>query len=110
MLYLCGPAGARALQAKRIIFSVGAYERVMPFPGWTLPGVIMAGGAQLMLKAQRLLPGRRFLLAGTGPLLQLAAVQLLEAGADIAAIVELQPRAEFLRTASKLWAHLIRVE
>tara|TARA_Y100000310_G_scaffold111403_1_gene109776 strand:+ start:862 stop:2325 length:1464 start_codon:yes stop_codon:yes gene_type:complete len=105
VLYLCGPTGARALQAKRIIFSAGAYERVMPFPGWTLPGVIMAGGAQLLLKAQGLLPGRRFLLAGTGPLLQLAAVQLLEAGADIAAIVELQPRAEFLRTASKLWGH-----
>ena len=105
VLNLCGPTGAWALKAERIIFSTGAYERVMPFPGWTLPGVITAGGAQLMLKGQGLLPGRRFLLAGTGPLLQVAAVQLLEAGADIAAIVELQSRIEFLRLASKLWGH-----
>jgi len=105
VLDLCGPAGARALQAQCIILCAGATERVMPFPGWTLPGVIMAGASQLMLKAHGILPGKRFLLAGTGPLLQITAIQLLEAGAQIAALVELRSRTEFLRSAASLWRY-----
>ncbi|MAF07797.1 MAG: hypothetical protein CL389_08065 [Acidiferrobacteraceae bacterium] len=105
VLDLYSPAGARALQAQRIILCAGATERAVPFPGWTLPGVIMAGAGQLMLKAHGLLPGKTFLLAGTGPLLQLAAVQLLEAGAQIAALVELRSRTEFLKSAAHLWRY-----
>ena len=105
VLDLYSPAGARALQAQRIILCAGATERAMPFPGWTLPGVIMAGASQLMLKAHGLLPGKRFLLAGTGPLLQLTAVQLLEAGAQIAALVELRSRTEFFKNATHLWRY-----
>lgn len=100
---LHGPEGPGQLQAQRLIIASGAYERVMPFPGWTLPGVMTVGAAQLLLKGQGLLPGRRFLLAGTGPLLQLAGVQLLEAGAEITAIVELRSRREFLAQAPRLW-------
>lgn len=103
ILHLYAPGGGRALQAKRIIFAAGAYERVMPFPGWTLPGVMTVGGVQLLLKSQGMLPGRKFLLAGTGPLLQLAAVQILEAGGEISAILELQSRSEFLLHAPRLW-------
>jgi thioredoxin reductase/bacterioferritin-associated ferredoxin len=74
--------------AEKIIVATGAYDRPVPFPGWTLPGVMTAGGAQAMLKSQRVIPGRRILLAGTGPLLLVVAAQMLEAGAEIAAVVE----------------------
>jgi D-hydroxyproline dehydrogenase subunit alpha len=97
------------LQAKRLIIAAGAYERVMPFPGWTLPGVMTVGAAQLLLKGQGLLAGQRLLLAGTGPLLQLAGLQLLEAGAEIAAIVELQARRQFLSRAASFWGHWDKV-
>ncbi len=105
ILHLYGTEGSRALKAKRVIFAAGVYERVMPFPGWTLPGVMTVGAAQLMMKSQGMLPGRKFLLAGTGPLLQLAAVQILEAGGDISAILELQSRSEFLLQTPRLWGH-----
>jgi D-hydroxyproline dehydrogenase subunit alpha len=100
---------SEALQAKRLIIAAGAYERVMPFPGWTLPGVMTVGAAQLLLKGQGLLAGRRLLLAGTGPLLQLAGLQLLEAGAEVAAIVELQARRQFLSGAASFWGQWDKV-
>ncbi len=108
-LKIYGPDGSDELQARQLIIASGAYERVMPFPGWTLPGVMTVGGAQLLLKGQGLLAGQRLLLAGTGPLLQLAGVQLLDAGAEVAAIVELQPRKKFLTQAPKFWGHWDKV-
>lgn len=102
-LKLYGRGESESLKADRIIFASGAYERLMPFQGWTLPGVMTAGGAQLMMKSQGILPGQKFLVAGTGPLLQLAAVQLLEAGGEVEAILELQSKKEFLLNATKLW-------
>lgn len=112
-LYTAGQEGradvVESLTAKRLIIAAGAYERVMPFPGWTLPGVMTVGGAQLLLKGQGLLPGRRLLLAGTGPLLQVAGVQLHQAGAEIAAIVELQGGGQFLSRAFDFWGHWDKV-
>ncbi len=108
-LSLYSPDGSDELQAQRLIIAGGAYERVMPFPGWTLPGVMTVGGAQLLLKGQAMLAGRRLLLAGTGPLLQLAGVQLLEAGAEIAAIVEIQKPKTLLPYAFKFWRHWDKV-
>lgn len=97
--------GPYQIKAKKLIVATGATERVMPFPGWTIPGVMTVGGAQLMVKGQGVLPGKRLVLAGTGPLLPLAAVQLLEAGAEIAAVVELQTRRDFLALAPKFWGY-----
>ena len=76
------------IQANVIIIAAGAYDRPVPLPGWTLPGVLTVGGAQTLLKAQRILPGKRILLAGTGPLLLVVASQLAKAGASIAAVVD----------------------
>ena len=104
-----GPNGGERLQAKKIVVAAGAYERVVPFAGWTLPGVTTVGAAQLMLKGQGLLIGQKILIAGTGPLLQLAAVQLLDAGAEIVSIVELQSRAEFFSHASKLFGQWSKI-
>jgi NADPH-dependent 2,4-dienoyl-CoA reductase/sulfur reductase-like enzyme len=76
------------LDARAIIVATGAYERPVPVPGWTLPGVMTAGGAQVLLKSQRLRPGRRVLLAGTGPLPLVVANQMLDAGLDVVALSE----------------------
>jgi NADPH-dependent 2,4-dienoyl-CoA reductase/sulfur reductase-like enzyme len=74
-----GKAGR--LHAKRLIVALGAYERPMAFLGWTLPGVMTAGAAQIALKTGDLLPERPVVLAGQGPLLLLLAAQFRAAGA-----------------------------
>jgi len=85
-----GPgAGDRAtVLARAILLATGAYERHLPFPGWTLPGVVTAGGAQAVLKSSLVLPGHRIVVAGSGPLLLAAASSLVSAGAKVPAIVE----------------------
>ncbi len=84
-------SAALQFQAPQIIAASGALERASPIPGWTLPGVMNAGAAQIALKASGSVPAGRTVLAGGGPLLYLVACQLLEAGADIAGIVETSP-------------------
>jgi NADPH-dependent 2,4-dienoyl-CoA reductase/sulfur reductase-like enzyme len=84
---VCGEE-AFAIEGRAVIVATGAYDRPFPVPGWTLPGVLTVGGAQTLLKGQRLLPGRRFLFAGTGPLLLVVAAQYADAGADIVAVAE----------------------
>ncbi|MCL3997116.1 FAD/NAD(P)-dependent oxidoreductase [Streptomyces lavenduligriseus] len=76
------------VRADAVLLATGGYERVLPFPGWTLPGVVTAGGAQAMLKGQLVLPGRTAVVAGTGPLLLPVATGLAAAGARVAALVE----------------------
>jgi NADPH-dependent 2,4-dienoyl-CoA reductase/sulfur reductase-like enzyme len=76
------------LQAGAIVVATGAYERPFPVPGWTLPGVMTAGGAQVLLKSQRVLPGQRVLLAGSGPLQLVVANQLLVAGTEVVAVAD----------------------
>jgi len=73
---------------QKLILAEGVYERPLPFPGWTLPGVFSAGGTQNILKNQRVLPGRRFLLSGTGPLQLVLAHQLINSGAEVVAVLE----------------------
>ncbi len=76
------------IQAKAIILAPGTYERVAAFPGWTLPGVMTTGAAQTLLKEQRILPGQQIVLAGTGPLQLIVAAALVEAGANVVAVLE----------------------
>ncbi|MFO1326668.1 MAG: NAD(P)/FAD-dependent oxidoreductase [Rubrivivax sp.] len=79
---------ARLTQARRIVIATGALERPMPIPGWTLPGVMTVGAAQILLKTSGLVPSGRVVLAGCGPLLYLFAWQLLRAGRAPAAILD----------------------
>ncbi|MER6446100.1 NAD(P)/FAD-dependent oxidoreductase [Streptomyces venezuelae] len=74
--------------ARAVLIATGAYERQLPFPGWTLPGVVGAGGAQAMLKGGLVLPGQRVVVAGSGPLLLAVAGSLAAAGATVPAVVE----------------------
>jgi NADPH-dependent 2,4-dienoyl-CoA reductase/sulfur reductase-like enzyme len=76
------------IAAEAIVLATGAYDRPVPIPGWTLPGVLTVGGAQTILKTQRILPGRRILMAGTGPLQLVVASQLARAGADLVAVAD----------------------
>jgi NADPH-dependent 2,4-dienoyl-CoA reductase/sulfur reductase-like enzyme len=103
---LLGPAQeeSAAVHADAVVLAIGGYERVLPFPGWTLPGVVTAGGAQAMLKGGLVLPGRRVVVAGTGPLLLPVATGLAAAGAEVAALVESAAPGTFVRHARALAA------
>ena len=76
------------IRADRIVLATGAYDRPVPVPGWTLPGVFTIGGAQSLLKSQRILVGRRVIMAGLGPLLLVVTGQLHKAGVEIVAVAE----------------------
>lgn len=76
------------LKAPQLIAATGAMERPSPIPGWTLPGVMNAGAAQIALKGAGVIPDGPVVLAGAGPLLLLLARQLSDAGANIVGIVE----------------------
>ena len=92
-----GPAGNDSAQAPRLIAATGAHERIVPFPGWTLPGVIGLAAATVLLKSQGVLPGRRVVVAGCGPLLAAVAAGILKGGGGIAAIVDLAGPGDWLR-------------
>lgn len=80
------------VKAKRIVIATGASENVISFPGWTLPGVMGAGAVQTMINVNRVLPGKRFLIVGSGNVGLIVAYQLLQAGAEVLAVVEAAPQ------------------
>jgi NADPH-dependent 2,4-dienoyl-CoA reductase/sulfur reductase-like enzyme len=92
---------AHVVQGRRILLANGALERPMPLPGWTLPGVMTAGAAQILLKASGLVP-ERAVLVGTGPLIYLVAAQMVRAGVPPLALVETQTPADRLAAARHL--------
>lgn len=71
-----------------LIVATGATDRVLPFAGWTTPGVYTLGGAQVALKFQGCAIGSRVVLMGSGPLLYLVAYQYAKAGAEVAAVLD----------------------
>ncbi|WP_394790545.1 FAD-dependent oxidoreductase [Rhodoferax sp.] len=75
-------------QYQQLIVATGATDRVLPVPGWTLPGVYTLGGAQVALKFQACAIGRRVVFMGTGPLLYLVAYQYAKAGVEVAAVLD----------------------
>jgi NADPH-dependent 2,4-dienoyl-CoA reductase/sulfur reductase-like enzyme len=82
------PAASDTLHYGQLIIATGARERLLPFPGWTLPGVTGAGGLQALAKGGYPLQGKRVVVAGSGPLLLAVAATLQAKGAHIAAIIE----------------------
>ncbi len=76
------------MDAKAVVLATGAYDRVLPFPGWDLPGVYSAGAAQALAKGQRIAVGKRVLVAGTGPFLLPVAESLIGVGAEVVALLE----------------------
>ncbi|MFO1315886.1 MAG: NAD(P)/FAD-dependent oxidoreductase [Burkholderiales bacterium] len=97
-----GPPEARfatTVESRAVVLAAGAQERPFPIPGWTLPGVVAAGGAQLLLKTAGIVPRGRVVLAGCGPLLWLLATQYLRAGVEIAAFLDTTPRGRLAQAA-----------
>lgn len=81
-------AGVTDIKAQCLIVAGGAVEAFVPVPGWTLPGVFGLGGLQSLLKAARAVPQGPVVLGGAGPLLHLAAAQLVAIGVDVVAVVD----------------------
>lgn len=73
---------------EQLILATGARERFLPFPGWTLPGVLGAGGLQALVRGGYSVAGKRVMVAGTGPLLLAVAAHLAEDGAVVAGVLE----------------------
>lgn len=96
-----GQRGTR-IKARRLLLATGAYDMPVAFPGWTLPGVMTAGAVQSLLKSQKLLAGRRVVVAGSHPIQLILAAQLLEAGADLAGIALARDLPGFLEMARSL--------
>ena len=104
VFYSVAGAAYRAA-ADYIVLATGALERPMPIPGWTLPGVMNAGAAQILLKSG-MAPDGDVVLAGSGPLLSLLATQLHRAGATVRALVDTTPAANWLHAAPHLLSAL----
>lgn len=100
-------------EGRRILLATGALERPMPVPGWTLPGVMTAGAAQILLK-QSGIACERAVLVGSGPLLYLVATQMVRAGVPPLALVETQTKADLARSlrhvggALRGWPYLLK--
>lgn len=75
-------------RSQRLLLCTGARELLMPFPGWTLPGVTGAGALQALIKSGLQVRGQRIVIAGTGPLLLAAAASARKAGADVVRVAE----------------------
>lgn len=99
-----GPYAAETLFASRLVAATGTTERIVPFRGWTTPGVMGLAATTIMLKAQRLLPGANVVVAGVGPLLAAVAVGILKHGGRVAAVVDLAGPRDWAATLPKLAA------
>jgi glycine/D-amino acid oxidase-like deaminating enzyme/bacterioferritin-associated ferredoxin len=80
-----------SVRARRVVVAAGAHDRPVVFPGWTLPGVITAGGLQTLAKTQAFVPGERIVFAGSGPVALAFPAQLAGFGANIVTALEAGP-------------------
>lgn len=96
------PQAAREIEYAKLILATGARERFIPFPGWTLPNVMGAGGLQALAKGGLPVKGKRIVVAGSGPLLMAVAKHLRDYGADIRTIAEQAHAASLARFAAGL--------
>ncbi|MGH9864598.1 MAG: FAD-dependent oxidoreductase [Candidatus Acidiferrales bacterium] len=89
--------GVCELNYKNLILCTGARERFLPFPGWTLPNVMGAGGLQALVKSGVPIAGKKVVVAGSGPLLLAVAAYLRAHGADVRTIAEQAPWTRLVR-------------
>ena len=98
-----GAEAARRIEIVRadaVILATGAQERPFPIPGWTLPGVMTVGAAQVLLKTSGLVPQGRLVLAGSGPLLWLLATQYLRVGLVADLLLDTTPKGRYAEAAT----------
>lgn len=99
---IIGPSGSVSWQPRALLVATGTTERVVPFPGWTLPGVMGLAAATILLKSQNMLPGHNTVVAGSGPLLLAVANGILKGGGRVAAVIDLASQSEWLGTLPSL--------
>ncbi len=99
--YLC-EGKTHEVTARAVMIATGAMERPFPIPGWTLPGVMGAGAAQVLLKGSGTIPATPVVVAGCGPLLYLICWQYLRAGVPIAAVLDTSSTRDAIRSAGAL--------
>ena len=105
ILRLENSTGTKDIRFNRLVLATGARERFLPFPGWTLPGVMGAGGLQAMVKAGMPIAGKRVVIAGSGPLLLAVAAGLTCKGARLLGIFEQASFASLARFGPSLISH-----
>lgn len=93
----CAPDGAVVLRAPRLVAAFGAVERIVPFPGWELPGVFGLAAATALMKRDGRLPGKRLAIAGRGPLLVAVAAKAIASGSTPGIVVDAARRGDWLR-------------
>ena len=92
-VFVSDGAASRMIAGKRVLVAVGSMERPVPIPGWTLPGVMTVGAAQILHKTLNLLPGGDVWIAGSGPLAVYFAAEVAAAGGRLAGFLEPSRRA-----------------
>ncbi len=108
-LALADQVQSSLIQSDRVILATGAYDRPLAFPGWTLPGILGAGATLRMIKTQWILPGKRILLAGLGPLQLALADALLKLGAKVVCIAEAANPFGGWQQLPRFWGHWDRL-
>jgi NADPH-dependent 2,4-dienoyl-CoA reductase/sulfur reductase-like enzyme len=103
--------GTDMLEPEQLILAPGAYEYTVPFPGWTIPGVMTPGSAQIMAKTMAISPGKRVVIGGTGPLIYVVASQLVKRGVNVVAVLEATRQFDWWRLPAFGWrAHDVIAE
>ena len=102
MLLVETPERLIELQYRKLILATGARELFLPFPGWTLPGIVGVGGLQALAKSGLPVSGKRIVIAGSGPLLLAVAAYLKEHGGKVLLIAEQASRTSILKFAKQL--------
>lgn len=103
------PEVARTVTGRRLVLATGAYDRQVPFPGWTLPGVMAAGGVQALLKGHGVRAGNRVVVAGTGPFLLPVAAGLAVAGSQVVGVHEAGSPLAWLRHSGAVLRNLAKL-
>src|SRR5436305_6167532 len=99
------PNGIRELHYRTLILATGARERFLPFPGWTLPNVMGAGGLQAMVKSGLPVAGKKIVIAGSGPLLLAVAKYMRSHGANLRLVAEQADQKALMRFGMSLAGH-----
>ncbi len=96
---------AEQISYTKLILATGARELFLPFPGWTLPGVLGVGGLQALVKSGLPVSGKRIVVAGSGPLLLAVAAYLQKHGAVVSLVAEQAPFGRIMKFGVGLIAH-----
>ncbi len=104
-LHAEGRDGLCVIRYSKLILATGARERFLPFPGWTLPGVMGVGGLQALVKTGLDVTNKRIVIAGSGPLLLAVAAYLQNHGAKVLTICEQAPLAQLAGFSVSLLSH-----